>query len=128
MGQLPTIVLGLVILLSILKPVLKWNHGESQRHCCGHFRRAIGVVIVWGHARHKLRRLHYVRAKAKKAARHTTVTTGVNQIRGDKHLGSENIHWKGTVQHKNNSDRVLLLYALKALAVRMNRSESGDIL
>ena len=32
------------------------------------FRRAIGVAIVSGHAKHKLRRLHYVRATAAEAA------------------------------------------------------------
>ena len=31
------------------------------------FRRAIGVAIVSGHAKHKLRRLHYVRATAAEA-------------------------------------------------------------
>ena len=33
------------------------------------FRRAIGVAIVSGHAKHKLRILHYVRATAAEAAR-----------------------------------------------------------
>ena len=65
------------------------------------FKRAIGVAIVSGNARHKLGRLHYVRSR-QQTKQHTpagqaTVYIGGEQIKMDGQPGSRSMSRKGTL-------------------------------
>jgi hypothetical protein len=83
------------------------------------FRRAIGVGIVWGQAKHKLARLHYVRETAAEAALMLMCVRHIidgNQVRTVERAGTHNMFQKD-MELLNNSETVMISVCLRGARI-----------
>ena len=106
--------------MTISPPVNTDRKGGAYAIVLQQFRRAIGVGIVRGQAKHKLARLHYVRGKLQPrqlmCVRHIIAITDGNQVRTVERAGTHNMFQKD-MELLNNSETVMISVCLRGARI-----------